>query len=264
MRAILRIRKEPHYRRQAFEQGLSRVGFTLHESFRPESPSDWLVLWNRKKGTDEAEADAWEARGGTVIVCENGYLAKTEKTHYAISVHGHNGSGWHPVGDEDRFVKLGFEIKPWRRDGKEIIVRAQRGIGSTLMANPTGWAERITTKLRPLTRLPIRVVQHPGDKNKAASDAIALKNAAGIVIWSSALGVRALVEGVIVWCAAPHWVCGGCASPLTDFPVHLWQPDVARTTALHKMAHNQWHFDEIATGEPFARIIQNRSKAVWP
>ncbi len=253
MRAVLTIRKEPHYRREAFERGLQRVGFTIGELKAPSSSSDWLVLWNRKRGDDERRADAWEAAGGTVIVAENGYLAKTEKTHYSISVHGHTGSGWFPVGDEDRFSPLGFEIKPWRRDFKkhgEIVVRAQRGIGSTLMASPPNWAEKKAAELRRGFTIPVRVVPHPGDKNKALIDAASLVRADMLYVWSSALGVRALVEGIPVDWSAPHWIC------------ESWIGG-GREQALHRMSHNQWHFDEIATGEPFARIIANREKASW-
>lgn len=201
----------------------------------------------------------WEQRGGTVIVAENGFLAKTEKTHYAVSVHQHNGAGYFPVGDEDRFSKLGFELKPWRANGTEVVVRAQRGIGSTLMASPSGWAEKTAKHLRTLTKLPVRVVYHPGDKHKAQHDAIAMKHAAGLVTWSSAVGVRALVEGIPVWYGAPHWICSAAASRLKDFPVAV-RDDSLRLTALHKMGQNQWHYDEIATGLPFARILESKTR----
>lgn len=262
MRAVLTIRKEPAYRRTAFERGLQRVGFTLGEFARPADSSDWLCLWNRKKGVDEQRADAWEAAGGTVIVAENGYLAKTDKTHYAISVHGHNGSGWFPVGNEDRFSPLGFELKRWKTNGTEIVVREQRGIGSTLMASPPNWARKTADMLRRIVSLPVRVVAHPGDKNKHAIDAANLKNAEALVTWSSAMGVRALVEGIPVTYAAPHWICSEGAQRLEFFPAPGFS-DGARLAALRKMAWGQWHFDEIATGEPFAHIIANREKASW-
>lgn len=249
MRALCLIRQEPYYRRAAFESGLMKVGFKLCHTLTPSGPEDWMVIWNRKKGLDETNADEWERRGGTVIVAENGYLQKVDKTIYAISVHGHNGSGWFPIGDEDRFSKLGFALKPYHEDGRELIVRAQRGIGSTLMASPPGWAERWAAKLRLASKYPVRIVPHPGDKLKMELDAAALKQARAVHIWSSALGVRALVEGINVCHNAPHWICQN------------WPAD--REAALHKMAHGQWHHEEIATGEPFARIIANRSKASW-
>lgn len=269
MRALCLIRKEPVYRREAFEKGLQRVGFKLFDRpFEPSDSSDWLVIWNRKRGFDEEQADRWEAKGGTVIVAENGYLAQTEKTHYAISVHGHNGSGWFPVGDEDRFTPLGFELKNLRsivHPGIQIVVRAQRGIGSALMASPQRWAESTAALLRP--KFKVTIAPHPGDKNKAAIDTAAIKKMGLAVIWSSALGVRALADGIPVWFDAPHWICEDAATRFRNrdsLPGYVDHWYTNRHKAMHRMSHGQWHFDEIATGEPFARIIANRSTASWP
>ena len=97
------IRKEPHYRRAAIEGGLKRLGYAVTDRVVwPSKREDLLVLWNKKAGAEEERANQWESRGGTVIVLENGYLQRVDKTHYAISVHGHNGSGWFPVGAEDQ------------------------------------------------------------------------------------------------------------------------------------------------------------------
>lgn len=254
MRAVCLIRKEPYYRRNAFEQGLQRVGFRLveHSGFKAEGPEDWLVIWNRQ-GANEQVADEWERRGGTVIVSENGYLQKVDKTHYALAVHGHNGSGWSPVGPEDRFTKLGFALKPWgiyAIDGYRLIC-GQRGIGSREMRSPPGWGEALASKFRKLG-VAHKLRLHPGNFAPKVPLVDDLRKAIVCDIWSSAAGVQALVEGVEVHHAAPHWVCeGGSGS------------DELRRMALHRMSHAQWHHEEIATGEPFARIIANREKASW-
>jgi hypothetical protein len=249
MRAVLRIRKEPAYRRAAFEQGLKRVGFVLDDKLaRPSGPEDWLVLWNRQND-GERDADLWEQHGGTVIVAENGYLQKVDKTYYAIAVHGHNGSGWHPVGDEDRFGLLGFELKPWRSDnhpGYELVI-AQRGIGSHVMRSPPQWAEMKARKLRGHN---VIVRPHPGNFAPKVPLVDVLRGAAACHIWSSAAGVMALVEGVPVYHSAPHWIGDG-AGPFT------------REIVLNRVAHAQWHHEEIAQGTPFARVIEHRKEAVW-
>jgi hypothetical protein len=245
MRAVLRIRKEPYYRRAAFEDGLKKVGFKLVDKLVPDGPESWLVIWNRQ-GVNEAEADDWEREGGTVIVCENGYLQQIDKTYYAISVHGHNGSGWFPENEgEDRFSKLGFELKPFH-EGSYRLVCGQRGIGSRLMRSPPMWGEKLAMKLESYG-LPVKFRPHPGNFKPKVPLVVDLKGASLCHIWSSASGVMALVEGKFVQHSAPHWICEN--------------PD--REKALNHMAHGQWHFTEIATGEPFARIIENRSKAKW-
>jgi hypothetical protein len=252
--AILTIRKEPYYRRAAFESMLKKHGYSVINHYGgsvPRSREDLLVLWNKKRGADEEAANAWEKRGGVVLVVENGYLQKVDKTYYAISVHGHNGSGWFPVGGEDRFTKLGFELKDWHEHkvgahGTHTLICAQRGIGSTLMASPPGWAERLKVKL---SHGKVLLRPHPGNSAPRIPLEHDLANAHACHIWSSGAGVRALVEGVPVTHHAPYWIC--------DRPAN-------RINQLHRMSHGQWHFDEIASGEPLARILDQLGNATWP
>lgn len=252
MRAVCLIRKEPYYRRAAFEKGLQRVGFTLVGSAGAgccSGPEDWLIIWNRQNA-DERMADQWEARGGTVIVAENGYLQKVDKTHYAISVHGHNGSGWFPVGDEDRFTKLGFEIKPWAwQNAKYRLICGQRGIGSRTMRSPPQWAEKLAEKFKRLG-VAYKLRNHPGNFAPKVPLTEDLKHANVCAIWSSAAGVQAIVEGVEVHHSAPHWICSGVG-------------ESNRVDGLNRMAWGQWRHEEIALGIPFANIIERRKEAVW-
>ena len=263
--AHIKVRKEPFYRREAIEKGLEKLGYTIWPALHPDSREDLLVLWNKKHGADEEHANRWEAAGGTVLVLENGYLQKVDKTMYAISVHGHNGSGWFPVGDEDRFSRLGFEVKPWRPTmGGHWLVCGQRGIGSSLMASPPQWAEK-TCKL--LTPARARLRLHPGNHAPKVPLVDDLKGAQACVVWSSGSGVRALVEGIPVIYDAPHWICSGAAERLADilrYQERRHATDDARVAALHRMSHGQWSVDEIASGEPFARILNQLEHAKWP
>lgn len=252
--AVIKVRKEPHYRRQAIESGLLRCGYALHARWTHLiSKQDLLVLWNRKAGAEEAEAEDWERRGGTVIVMENGYLQKVDKTMYAISVGQHNGAGWFPVGGEDRFSALGFEVKPVRLElGGHVLVCAQRGIGSKLMASPPGWERKAADKLHKRFLVPVRVRPHPGNFAPKVPLVKDLEGAGLCVIWSSGAGVRALVEGVPVEYQAPHWVCEqACVRHRGTLSFGQ-----ARKEALHRMSHGQWAVNEITSGEPFARILE--------
>ena len=115
------------------------------------------------------------------------------------------------------------------------------------MASPPGWAEKLAAKLK-ANGLQVRLAPHPGDKGKMEKDLAALKGASLLHIWSSAMGVRAMVEGIPVQYHAPHWICG---------------KHVDRVDALKFMAQNQWHYEEISAGEPFARILAGLSTANW-
>ena len=243
MKVIMRIRREPTYRREAFESGFKRLGYTVCDGSRdsrdwmPSGPDDVLCVWNRKQGTDEKLCDTFEARGGTVIVVENGYLQKVDKSHFAVSVHGHNGSGWSPIGPEDRFTRLGFPLKdPVVRDGYLLIV-GQRGIGSRLMASPPLWAEKQVAGFRG-SREVVKLRVHPGNWAPKVPLLDDLAGARAVRIWSSSAGVLALVEGLPVSYCAPHWICAG----------------ENREAALHRMSHGQWTVEEVASGEPFARM----------
>ncbi len=250
MRALCLIRREPYYRAEAFRQGLQRVGFKLVDKLVPEGPEDWAILWNRQ-GANEILADQFEARGGTVIVCENGYLARVDKSHYAISVHGHCGSGWFPHDPtEDRFSKLGFVLKPWRGREGSVLICAQRGVGSRTMKSPPGWAEKQLAFWKHVKGTTARIRPHPGQFAPKVPLVDDLRGVACCSIWSSAAGVQALVEGVPVVHHAPHWICAGAG-------------EANRVEILNRMAHGQWHFDEIASGLPFARLINRRSEASW-
>ena len=243
--AIVTVRPEPYYRRAAIETGLKRLGYMITKDGVPANNADLLVMWGRKRGAEEKRAEDWESKGGTVIVMENGYLAKEAKTHYAISTHDHAGAGWAPVGDEDRFTPLGFDLKPMQDNPNgHILVCGQRGVGSARMASPPRWGELIAKQTHGS-----RFRAHPGDAKPRTLLTDDLRGAKRCLIWSSAAGVQALVEGVPVGYAAPHWIC------------ERWEDD--RRTALNRMAHGQWHHEEIASGEPFARMRDNFWGPSW-
>jgi hypothetical protein len=220
-----------------------------------------LVVWNRY-GHYHNAASVHERAGGLVLVAENGYLGQDENgvQMYALAVHGHNGAGWWPEGDGSRFASLGVEVKPWRESGEHIYVRGQRGIGSPEMASPALWHDRAAKSLHSLTRRRVLVKTHPGKPAVDAGQVEELKadlsGAHACVIWSSTVGVRALVEGVPVFYSAPHWICEGAArSGFVDIESPLMD-DAARLRALERMAWAQWSVKELSSGEPFKLLAE--------
>ena len=265
MIALCVIREQPHYRRDAFVRGLQRAGYTITDKGRPQARDDLLVIWNRY-GLNEAMADRWEELGGSVLVAENGYVGKDANGHqlYALAVHGHNGAGWWPSGDEDRFAALNLEVLPWvsRPDGYALIC-GQRGIGSKQMASPPNWH---VNAARLWKRSPIRMRLHPGNNPapnlpKLEDD---LAGAQACVIWSSSSGVKALLAGIPVYYDAPHWICADAAMPLRkSFEIEQSSLDELRLQALRRMAYAQWTIAELETGEPFVRLREGLGSASW-
>jgi len=257
MIVMCQIRQEPGYRREAFLRGLKAVGYRLVPTGRPTDKRDLLVIWNRYGGQG-VMADTWEREGGTVLVCENGYVGKDDngRQFYAISANGHNGSGWWPEGTEDRFATLGIEVKPWTvTEEGHYLVCGQRGIGTPLMASPNAWERHMVARIRrvkPDARTLVRL--HPGNAPAKTHLEDDLKGAYACVIWSSSSGVKALVNGVPVYYDAPHWICGGGATPASKIGGFALVDDGARMQALRRMAWAQWSVAEIEQGEPFRRF----------
>jgi hypothetical protein len=252
--AINTLRQQPHYRRAAFDAGLQKFGYRLVSEGQPNSSKDVLLLWNRQ-GHDEGRAAAWEKRGGTVLVAENAYLEHAKNSMYAISVHGHNGSGRFPVGTHDRFQSLDVELQSWREGPGHILIAGQRGIGSRRMASPPQWELKTARTLKAMGHTKVVIRQHPGRYAPETTLEVDLKGAAVCVIWSSASGVKALTMGVPVVYCAPHWICEHAALHGLDHVAAPLRDDVRRRVAMHNMAFGQWQVDEIERGEPFARLM---------
>lgn len=255
MIAVCRIRPAPHYRLDAFLLGLKRAGYTVAAQGNPRSREDFLVLWNRHHA-EERIASGWEKDGGTVIVVENGYIGSDSRGRqfYAISIRGHNGSGWFPVSHDDRFAALRVPLSPWRTTGKYILVCGQRSIGSMTMASPPDWHKLIARRAAKLTAWPVRVRPHPGNNAPTVPLDSDLAGAMACLIWSSSCGVRALTLGVPVFYCAPHWICEGAARRgITELHRPL-RDDTKRLAALHAMSWGQWSVAEIESGQPFINL----------
>jgi hypothetical protein len=255
MLAVITVRREPHYRREAFEAGLRRAGYTLADNGKPTGPRDLLVQWNRKP-REEERARHWEQAGGTVLVTENGYIGKDAegRQNYALSAHAHNGAGWFPVTDEDRFAALNITPQPWRTSGNHLLVCAQRGIGSKQMASPPDWHISAKAQLLRTSARRVMVRLHPGNQPPKTRLEDDLDGAWAGVIWSSGSGVKALIEGYPVFYDAPRWICEGAAVKGLDDIDQPVLSDELRLAAFQRMAHGQWFISEIESGEPFVRF----------
>jgi hypothetical protein len=253
------VRDQPHYRRESFHAGLKAAGFKVHASQPTRGePGDVLVVWN-KYGQFEQIAKQFERGGGLVLIAENGYLGQDRDglQHYALAIDQHNGGGRWPQGDGSRFAALGLEPQPWRTGGQKLVIRGQRGIGSQLMASPPDWHGLAARALRSRTKRPIEIRPHPG--SKAVTDKSHeqyLADAHALLIWSSSVGVKSLVMGVPVFYAAPHWICEGAARRGLDALEQPLRDDALRLAALERMAWAQWSVAELATGEPFVRLVE--------
>lgn len=265
-RAYCMIRDLPHYRCHSFITGLHAAGFEVYRSgaARDAKRGDVVVIWNRY-GQYDAIATQAEKQGALVIVAENGFVGRDVNGNqfYQLALHGHNGSGYWAVGEGDRLARLRINVNPtWQAPAPtgHIVVRGQRGIGRPGMASPANWHEIIAAKLRASTKRRVLVIPHPG--NGAVTDQRHVEYLAGahaLVIWSSSVGVKALVIGVPVIACSPYWVCGPTPS------IGLIESDFIRSDAsnavrhemLRRMAWAQWSLEEIASGAAFRHLLSS-------
>lgn len=238
MRAFLNLRHSVPERLQAFTSGLERCGYTvLNEVTTRPKRGDILVTWNRIRGGQNA-ALAFEGRGFPVIVAENAAWGNDfcGGHWYSLATGFHNTAGRFPVGDELRWDGLGVDLAPWRTGGRETVILPQRGIGPAGVAMPYGWAERTQAATGG------RIRKHPG-QNACTPLQDDLADALRVVTWGSGAAIKALLWGIPVASDMPNWIG--------------WQDntDTGRLRMFRRLAWAQWRIDEIASGEPFARLL---------
>lgn len=219
-----------------------------------------LVTWTVHRGHKENQARAFEAAGGRVIVCEEAYFrsVKGEK-HIALALHDHNGAGTWRAGGPERWESFGIPLKPWRGGGDHILVREQRGIGSSVMASPPLWHDEVTARLKTRSKRPVVFRSHPKSRMYPARAAAQpplhemLAGVHAVVTWASAIAATALIEGVPVFADAPHHVLMNACNRGIDAIESPRRPD--RLPAFERMAWAQWSLSEIESGLPFRYLL---------
>lgn len=244
MRAYLLIRDLPPYRRESFAQGLRHLGYEVHKD-APSVPrqTDVLCIWNRY-GRNDYLARTFEQVGAKVLVAENGYLGRDWRGEhwYALSLGNHNGAGeWNPDGPE-RWDSFGTGFRDWRESGTETVVLATRHIGPNGVAEPRNWSQSIAKELH------ARIRAHPGEKPCVPLEQD-LSRAKCVVTWGSGAALKCLLMGIPVQYGFKKWIGAPGATPIGG------DGKGDRLAMLRRLAWAMWRTDELATGEPFARLL---------
>jgi hypothetical protein len=252
-RALSLLRDSPHYRADAFRDGLTAIGFEVVSELPNPQPGDILLIWNREGGR-LSRAIQFEIAGARVVVAENGYLGKEwiGRKWFALALGHHAGAGLWPIGGPERWDGWYAELEPWRAPGGETVVLAQRGIGEPGVAAPADWAQIIAPAVRG------RIRRHPGTNTNSIPLRADLAKADSVVTWSSGAALLALTYGVPVFYGFPRWIGAPASQPLALFSTA--QPlrnDAARLEMFRRLAWAQWTVEEIRSGEAFERLLRS-------
>jgi hypothetical protein len=258
--AVVMLRENPHYRRDAFMQGLAANGYRVVGGVKAPQREDVLVVWNRY-GDTHTEATRWTKAGARVIVAENGYMGRDWRGSiwYAMALDWHMGVGTWNVGDVARALDLFGELAPWRVGTGDVVLLAQRGIGALSMIAPNGWLVRV---MRDLSEqgIPFKTRAHPGvNPDQEGLDA-ALANARAAVTWSSGAAIKALLAGVPVYYGLTKWIGSDAAM---QYARPLPNPFLGdRSTMLHKLSWAMWELGEISSGRAFDHLLCRPEEAL--
>jgi hypothetical protein len=261
-KAFVILSDQAHYGREAFIEGLARHGFIVvaHPPEAPTHEHDVVLTWNAAHRVQPHHEKA-RAGGGAVIVAENNYagLDRNGRRGYALALDGHQGSGrWYaplPT-DTARLDALNLPFQPFRAcEGDRVLIAAQRGIGSPLMASPPEWAEQTRDRLeQPFSDFRCTIRAHPGPRPPRVSLEDELKGVRALVTWASNCATTALIAGVPTFYDAPSIITAGCAQPLNDHLVGVFDEE-ARRQAFHRLSWAQWFIDEVRSGEAFEPLL---------
>jgi len=254
---------------EAFEKGIKRLGYKTDKN---GIDVIWSVLWNGRMAANKAiwERAARERR--PVIVLEVGALQRN--TLWKMGVGGVNNDAYFGprANDRQRADKLGLTLDPWRTNDGPILFACQHN--NSAQWNSPASQERWTTEtietIRKHTDRQIILRQHPRCpirfKNLPANTILQLpkkipntyddydfdvSRAYAVINWSSNPGIIAAMRGVPVFTSF-----SSLAWSVANLDVNkINNPDTPdRRQWLNDLAHTEWTTEEIATGEPIARL----------
>lgn len=163
----------------------------------------------------------------------------------------------------DRANALGVTLKPWRENGKHILLA---GMGQKAAAvegkAPEAWERAALEAIRRVTDRPVIYRPKPswlgakplpgaGYSTKEQSLCDALANCHAVVTHHSNAAVDAIVEGVPAFC----WQ--GVAAPMALQDISQIETPFfpgGRDQWIADIAYTQWHTDEMKRGTPWAHL----------
>lgn len=254
----------------AFEQSLIDRGYTTCESdMHSDVAVIWSVLWNGRMLGNKPVWDYYRKTNRSVVVLEVGGIQRG--TTWKVGLNGVNrAAGYAPQGnDNDRAQQLGLSLKPWRTQGKYILICGQHNKSLQWQNQPplSKWFLDTYDTIRQHSERPIVFRPHPrsrlehierGLKNVYRQEPCPIKNTYddfdlkfnntwATVSWSSNPGIHSIIEGVPAIVGADSLAYDVAEHNLANIE-NPCCPD--RTQWLNDYAWTEFTVEEIAQGIP--------------
>jgi hypothetical protein len=262
----------------AVAAGMQKLGYKTEVRTTPKNPMQGDVfcawtLWDKCKR--RRVADIAEKQGVKTLCFERAWLRG--KGHWQVAWRlgqgvGFNGHGLHYAGGPERWAGMGLELKPWRKDGRHILVCGNKGSLyqgkiSAAINHDDAWANDIVNRIIKQTNRPIHYRPHPGgaklpcvprvpvsriiDTNHESLDE-SLAGAWCVVVYASSVASTAIINGIPVIYDGPRIMLSALASgSLLDIES---PPMPGRLPELERCAWAQWSIDELASGMAFKQL----------
>jgi hypothetical protein len=256
---------------RAMAEGVRRAGghgdLRSSASYKGRPEYDVAIFYGLAAGLDRIFRDYREQRRAVYV--DLGYWGRRKRTrwdgYHKVAVNSRHPTSYfqlRPHGPE-RFAQHGVAIRPWREEGRHILIAgmsAKAAAAEGLL--PNQWERQTIARLRQLTRRPIIYRPKPNwtdahplegttfDRETPLEDA--LTDCHCVVTHHSNVAVDALMAGVP--CICP----GGVASLLSGHDLaDIEKPPMpkGREQWAADLAWTQWSVDEMQSGAAFHYLV---------
>lgn len=197
------------------------------------------------------------AAGGKIVIVETGYVNRGDgpEHHYAVGFDGINGHAdfRNENMPSDRWNKLGERLRPWRTEGKHILLCGQVPWDASVQdINMLEWLPRAALMVRMHTDRPIVYRPHPkapvppsvpGCETSERAFGKDLANAWATVTYNSNCAVESVIAGVPAFATGAGSMAAAVACPKLDLIERPWRPE--RRQWAWNLAYAQWRLDEM-------------------
>lgn len=235
-----------------FIRGIEHVEFDTIRILCPPNvtkPNEIAVFF----GVSPSTHRSWKAHRGEYVYIDNCYLGKrgdyfrvTRNALMASSLESQPGE----LSNGKRFRDLGIRFRPWRREGRHILLCLQSPLYYDLLmgVDRKDWIAEVCRTIRKYSDRPIILREKPNFRDDITPLVGQLESCHAVVTWNSTAALQAISAGVPAFCLDPNnsfrSVCPSNLKTIED-P----RRGARRLELFHWLADNQWSKDEIESGQ---------------